>query len=87
MQTDVDPLLACLEKAIALVQAQDPGFERAARACLEALRPEAEKYRDDYLKLSTLMLAEALESPDDERRKDVLDALAACRRTVVAGKP
>jgi hypothetical protein len=85
--TDVDPLLDTVEKALAAVRSQDGAYEQVARECLIEFGREARKSRDVHLGLSARMLIDALRAPENDRRANVLDALLACRRTVLAGTP
>ena len=81
-----DPLLDCVDQALDATRRDQDG-EVAARACVELLRTEAERYRDPYLVFCLQMLTEALSAPPDERPDEVVAALAVCRRTILSGTP
>jgi hypothetical protein len=78
--------MALLDAALAETR-EGSGYESAVRRCVDRLRPEAALHPGGTLQVSLQMLFEALRSPLEHRREDVLDALLFARRAWSESRP
>jgi hypothetical protein len=84
---DEDPLLAAVDDRLIAVKSLPRSWERNRTACLALLRSEPHRYRHEDLELCATVLSDALESPEEDRRAALIDALRMTRKTILTGTP
>jgi hypothetical protein len=75
----VDSLVQSAQRALALAQGREPGWEQAARDCYAQANAEAVRSNDAYLGLAAAFLHDTLKSPEHE---SVVEALQGMGRAL-----